>query len=111
MKKLLGDEIDTVTNKEFTPVESVVNRSGYYFIIREKCNSGVDCAEHYLLRFDLKGRFERVDLTGQIAAEESHSEYFDYKLESDSVLVADKIDYNKDSAIDTIKRRIRLLPQ
>ncbi len=36
------------------------------------CREG-DCAEYYLLRFDLKGRFVRVDLIEQIAAEESSS--------------------------------------
>jgi hypothetical protein len=45
---------------------------------------------------------------GQIAAEDTHSVYFDYKLESDSSLLVYKIEYDADSAVDTLKRRIKL---
>jgi hypothetical protein len=109
-KHLLADQIDTSINKKVTPVDLIVNRSGNYFIIKEHCAAGGDCASYFLLRFNSEGRFVRAEIIGNMAAEESTSIYFDYKVESDSSLIAYKIDYNEiaDSAIDTVKRRIKL---
>jgi hypothetical protein len=108
IKSLLGDDIDTTLDKELTPVEFISNRSGYYFIIREKCGAGGDCASYLLMRFDIRGRFVRVEEIGQVTAEDTHSVYFDYKVESDSSLLLYKIDYDADSAVDTIKSRVKL---
>jgi len=110
MKSLLADEIDTTLSKIITPVDLIVNNSGDYFIVKEHCTAGGDCASYFLLMFNLDGNFIKEERLGDLQAEEMTSVYFEYKKQGDSALIVYKINYNEvaDTAIDTVRKIIRL---
>lgn len=92
------------------PIRRIKNKHGDFFIIRLNCTAGGDCALYYLLAFNAYGKFRSLQKLGSDAGEYSESTYFEYHLQSDTVLLTNQIRYDneKEVGIDTVRRLVQL---
>jgi hypothetical protein len=105
----LKDDLDTAYPKTFTPLQMIENRSGCFFILRENCASGGDCAYYWLLLFSKNGQIVSHRQLGELTAEEDEVTRFSYKLIGDTALVTKEVDNQIEKGkIDSTIKRIRL---
>ncbi len=105
----LKNDLDTAYPKTFSPLQMIVNNSGWFFILRENCVSGGDCAYYWLLLFRKNGQIVRHRKLGRLAAEEDEVIRFSYIVIGDSALVTKEIDDQIEKGrVDSTMKRIRL---
>jgi hypothetical protein len=105
----LKDDLDTAYPKTFTPLQMIENRSGYFFILRENCAPGGDCAYYWLLLFSKNGQIVGHRQLGERTAEEDEATLFSYEVIGDSSLVTKEVDNQIEKRkIDSTIKRIRL---
>jgi hypothetical protein len=105
----LKHDLDTSYPKTFNPLQMIQNKSGWFFIVRENCVSGGDCAYYWLLLFRKNGQIVRHQKLGQLAAEEDEVIRFSYVVIGDSALVTKEIDNQIEKGrVDSTMKRIRL---
>ena len=110
IKIYLKDSLDTSFNRSVNPIRLIENKSGYFFIIRQNCIAGGDCAIFRLLVFDLNGQFVKNKELGMLSADESERTTFRYKLINDSLLMTYEITYDeeKDEVVDSTAKTVKL---
>ena len=105
----LKNDLDTAYPKTFSPLQMIENRSGCFFILRENCISGGDCAYYWLLLFRKNGQIVRHRKLGELTAEEDEVTRFSYIVIGDSALVTKEIDDQIEKGkVDSTMKRIRL---
>lgn len=106
----LKDDLDTAYPKSFTPIQLIDNKSGYFFILRENCVSGGDCAVYWLLLFKRNGQIVRHQELGDLTAEADEVTRFSYKVIGDTSLVTKEVDNQIEKGkIDSTIKRVRLV--
>jgi hypothetical protein len=109
LKAYLKNDLDTAYPKTFSPLQMIENTSGYFFILRENCISGGDCAYYWLLLFRKNGQIVRHRKLGELTAEEDEVTRFSYVVIGDSALVTKEIDHQIEKGkVDSTIKRIRL---
>ena len=114
MKAILKNDLDSSYNTSVNPVALIENGSGYFFIIRENCIAGGDCATFCLSAFNRKGRFCNNSRIGRFMLDASGITSFKYKIMADTGIVTYESYYDlaKGMVIDSVTKHITLtLPE
>jgi hypothetical protein len=111
VKSYLKDDIDTSYNRSVNPIRLIQNKFGYFFIIRQNCIAGGDCAIFRLLVFNGNGQFIRNEQLGMLTADESERTIFQYRLLMDSSIVTYEIKYDEEKGeeVDTVIKQVKLI--
>jgi hypothetical protein len=106
----IKEQFDSSLISSVNPVLMIKNTYGYFFIIKENCGAGGECASFDLLAFDIRGKIVKSRNIGMLAAEEADMIDFRYKITSDTSLITYKIhhDFQKDKDTDSAAVHVKL---
>jgi hypothetical protein len=104
------DIIPDTTSSFYTGLYAVFhhkNNYGNFYIIQLKCTAAAYCATYYLLDL-IDAKAAKAIKIATLASDENESEWFEYKLASDTSLPIFQIKYDNEleKAIDTSKNII-----
>jgi hypothetical protein len=94
-------DFDSTFYTSVNPIASIVNDAGYFYIIKENCTAGGNCAVYLLFAFDKTGKFTRSRRIGRLIVDESDIITFNQKVVGDTVLTAYETDYDIEKGVVT----------
>lgn len=94
-------DFDSTFYTSVNPITSIANDAGYFYIIKENCTAGGNCAVYLLFTFDKTGKFTRSRKIGRLIVDESDIITFNQKVVGDTVLTAYETDYDIEKGVVT----------